>query len=265
MANGTTVRYYVTADDDTGFSTSDPANAPAAYYSYTVSSVSPPPVADGKTSGTAARFSKSSSISGQIDVSYGTSPCSTSKAVIVYGTLGSYSGYAGCAQSNAGNAGAAPPVLPAGGFGGQDGAPAAGAGAGPGAGGGAAGGLLDASRPSSALEALLKKDAGSYTWVAATVGAQSAAGYQLATGDPVMSLGGFNGSDPYPTLAELQALVQAGRVHYFIAGGMGGGGGAAGSSSMSAITTWVTSTYTAQSVGGVTLYDLTSPTTASSK
>jgi len=169
------------------------------------------------------------------------------------------------ATLTAGNAGAAPPVLPAGGFGGQDGAPAAGAGAGPGAGGGAAGGLLDASRPSSALEALLKKDAGSYTWVAATVGAQSAAGYQLATGDPVMSLGGFNGSDPYPTLAELQALVQAGRVHYFIAGGMGGGGGAAGSSSMSAITTWVTSTYTAQSVGGVTLYDLTSPTTASSK
>ena len=80
-----------------------------------------------------------------------------------------------------------------------------------------------------------------------------------------MSLGGFNGSDPYPTLAEFQTLVRAGKVHYFIAGGMGGGGGAAGSSSMSAITTWVTSTYTAQSVGGVTLYDLTSPTTASSK
>ncbi len=106
--------------------------------------------------------------------------------------------------------------------------------------------------------AALKKDSGRYTWVAATVGAQSAAGYQLATGSPVMSLGGFNGSDPYPTLAEFQALVRAGKVHYFIAGGMGGGGGP-GSTSMSAITSWVKSTYTTRTVGGTTLYDLSRP------
>ena len=170
----------------------------------------------------------------------------------------------------AGNAGSAPPAPPSGGFDGQGGAPGAAAfggtsANGDGPGGGAAGGLLDASRPSTALEALLKKDAGSYTWVAATVGAQSAAGYQLATGDPVMSLGGFNGSDPYPTLAEFQRLVRAGRVHYFIGGGTGGGGGSAGSSSMSAITSWVTANYASQSVGGVTLYDLTSPATSTSQ
>ena len=80
------------------------------------------------------------------------------------------------------------------------------------------------------LVALLQKDADKYTWVAATVGAQSAAGYQLSTGDPVMSLGGFNGSDPYPTLAEFKALVAAGKVHYFIGGGSGGGPGGAGGS-----------------------------------
>ena len=74
---------------------------------------------------------------------------------------------------------------------------------------GNAGGLLDASRPSAALTALLEKNASRYTWVAATVGAQSAAGYQLATDMPVMSLGGFNGSDPYPTLAEFQKLVRS--------------------------------------------------------
>jgi len=170
----------------------------------------------------------------------------------------------------AGTAGAAPPALSAGGFGGQDGAPPTGgsdglSANGDGPGGGAGGGLLDASRPSAALKALLTKNAARYTWVAATVGAQSAAGYQLATGDPVMSLGGFNGSDPYPTLAEFQALVRAGRVHYFIATGTGGGGGAPGSSSMSAITPWVTGTYTSQTVGGITLYDLTSPATASSE
>ena len=93
----------------------------------------------------------------------------------------------------------------------------------PGAGGGAAGGgLLNASEPSKALTALLKKDSSHYTWVAATVGANEAAGYQLATGDPVMAIGGFNGTDPYPTLAEFEVLVHEGKVHYFIAGGMAG-------------------------------------------
>ena len=119
--------------------------------------------------------------------------------------------------------------------------------------GNAGGGLLDASTPSSALVALLKHDADHYTWVAATVGAQSAAGYQLAADDPVMSLGGFNGSDPYPTLAEFEALVNAGKVHYFIGGGSGGGG-----SSMSSIGTWVKAHFTSRTVGGITLYDLTS-------
>ena len=123
--------------------------------------------------------------------------------------------------------------------------------------GGAGGGLLNASTPSSALVALLKNDAHRYTWVAATVGSQSAAGYQLATNDPVMSLGGFNGSDPYPTLAEFEAIVNAGKVHYFIGGGSGGVGNG---SSMSAITTWVKAHFTSRTVGGVTIYDLTSRT-----
>jgi 4-amino-4-deoxy-L-arabinose transferase-like glycosyltransferase len=129
-------------------------------------------------------------------------------------------------------------------------------------GGGAGGSLLDASTPNSELVATLQKDSGDYTWVAATVGAQSAAGYQLATGDPVMSLGGFNGSDPYPTLAQFKALITAGRVHYYIGSGSGGGPGSAGGSSMSAISSWVSENYSSKTVGGVTLYDLTSPTSA---
>ena len=125
--------------------------------------------------------------------------------------------------------------------------------------------------------------------MAATVGAQSAAGYQLATDDPVMSLGGFNGSDPYPTLAEFKALVAAGKVHYFIASGTGGsssfratggtdggttanatgptgtaGQASGGGTSMSAISSWVSSHFTSQTVSGVTVYDLTSPTASSS-
>ncbi len=64
----------------------------------------------------------------------------------------------------------------------------------------------------------------STTWIAATTGAaNSAAGYQLATDDPVMAIGGFNGSDPSPTLAQFQQYVRDGKVHWFISGGGFGG------------------------------------------
>lgn len=125
-------------------------------------------------------------------------------------------------------------------------------------GGGGLGGLFNGSEASTALTALLLQDADSYTWVAATVGANNAAGYQLATERSVMPLGGFNGSDPSPTLAEFQADVAAGKIHYFLSGG-GFGRSAGGSSASSEITTWVTSTFTAQTVDGTTVYDLTQP------
>jgi 4-amino-4-deoxy-L-arabinose transferase-like glycosyltransferase len=125
-------------------------------------------------------------------------------------------------------------------------------------GGGGLGGLLNGSQASTALTALLLQDADSYTWVAATVGANNAAGYQLATERSVMPLGGFNGSDPSPTLAEFQADVTAGKIHYFISGG-GFGRSSGGSSASSEISSWVTSTFTAQTVDGATVYDLTRP------
>ena len=55
----------------------------------------------------------------------------------------------------------------------------------------------------------------SYTWVAAAVGSQNAAGLQLGTQLPVMAIGGFNGSDPSPTLAQFQEYVAAKQIHYF--------------------------------------------------
>ena len=125
-------------------------------------------------------------------------------------------------------------------------------------GGGGMGGLLDASTPSTEVVAALSADSGRYTWVAAAIGSQNAAGLQLATELPVMAIGGFNGSDPSPTLAQFQALVKAGKIHYFAAGsGRGGPGGGAGTSS--AITSWVTAGYTAVTIGGSTFYDLTQP------
>ncbi len=165
-----------------------------------------------------------------------------------------------------------PPGGPGGGFARFGGPPP---GLGGGAGRGGLGGLLDTAVPSAELVTALRQDASSYRWVAATVGSNSAAGVQLATGKPVMAIGGFNGSDPTPTLAQFQALVRTGKVHYFLAdggvgigiggpgvGGPGGraggpGGGPAQSSASRAITAWVESTYTATTIGRVTVYDLT--------
>jgi 4-amino-4-deoxy-L-arabinose transferase-like glycosyltransferase len=112
---------------------------------------------------------------------------------------------------------------------------------------------------------LLEKDASRYTWIAATVGSNSAAGYQLATRDPVMAIGGFNGSDPTPRLAQFEKYVAEGKIHYFISGGGTGGGavGGAGPSSSgtgSAITSWVEAHFKAVTVDGITIYDVATTT-----
>jgi 4-amino-4-deoxy-L-arabinose transferase-like glycosyltransferase len=116
-----------------------------------------------------------------------------------------------------------------------------------GSGGGTPGGSTTSS---TALTALLKATTG--TWSAATVGAQSAASLELSSGTAVMGIGGWSGTDNAPTLAQFKQYVAQGKVHYFIAS-TGGGGGQGGDS---AITSWVTSTYTATTVGGSTVYDL---------
>ncbi|MBM2623066.1 glycosyltransferase family 39 protein [Actinoplanes sp. LDG1-06] len=110
----------------------------------------------------------------------------------------------------------------------------------------------------SELTALL--EASGTKWSAAVSGATSAANYELASGTSVIALGGWNGSDPSPTLEEFQAYVAAGEIHYYISGGgMGGGGGGMGGESTEAgqIASWVADNYTATTVGGSTVYDLT--------
>lgn len=127
---------------------------------------------------------------------------------------------------------------------------------GPGPDGGGMGGLLGASEPSAQIVSLLEQNGGDYTWVAAAIGSNSAAGLQLATELPVMPIGGFNGSDPSPTLEQFQRYVAEGKIHYFVGGGRGGPGSSESSPS-ARITQWVQENFTAIQVDGVTLYDLT--------
>ncbi|BCY07870.1 glycosyltransferase family 39 protein [Actinoplanes sp. L3-i22] len=123
-------------------------------------------------------------------------------------------------------------------------------------GGGMGGGRGGGSSSNSELTALLK--ASTNKWSAAVSGATSAADLELASGTSVIALGGWNGSDPSPTLAQFQAYVASGQIHYFISGGgMGGGGQGGGTSDSAQIATWVAANYTATTVGGSTIYDLT--------
>ena len=154
----------------------------------------------------------------------------------LFGASGSASTSAGTGTHTGSRAGGSLPG--AGGFGGA------------GAGGGGGAGV------SSALVKALESDSGSYRWVAATSGSNSAASYELATGgDPVMALGGFNGNGGNLTLARFIAYVKAGDIHYFI-GGAGGGPGGGSSSTTSAISTWVEQHFSAETIGGVSVYDL---------
>jgi 4-amino-4-deoxy-L-arabinose transferase-like glycosyltransferase len=143
----------------------------------------------------------------------------------------------------------------AGGFGGPPGG-TGGAGGPTGGGRGLPGGLGGASTLDTELVTLLKS--GNYQWVAATTGDNEAASLELATGRAVMSLGGFNGTDPAITLSAFKTLVAQGKVHYYISdsGGFIGSGDAQTSTAYQ-IQEWVTSTFAAQTVGGVTVYDLT--------
>jgi 4-amino-4-deoxy-L-arabinose transferase-like glycosyltransferase len=123
----------------------------------------------------------------------------------------------------------------------------------------------------SALAKLLETGASGYKWAAATVGSDSAASLELGTGGvPVMAIGGFSGTDPTPTLAAFEQMVASHEVHYFVAGGTAGGGVAGGfagrggtSSDASQVTSWVEAHFTAKTVGGETIYDLTAPKSGS--
>lgn len=118
---------------------------------------------------------------------------------------------------------------------------------------GSAMGLDGAGTANSELAALLK--ASTAKWSGIVSGASQAASLELATDTSVIALGGWNGGDPYPTLAHFQEKVANGEIGYFISGGgMGGGGGRGGNSEVAA---WVAANFEAQTVGNSTVYKLT--------
>ncbi|WP_369180547.1 ArnT family glycosyltransferase [Streptomyces mutabilis] len=111
-------------------------------------------------------------------------------------------------------------------------------GTGPGGQSGGAGGLGGGGGmggASTELVAYLKKHQDGAKWLLAVPNSQSAAQLILGSGEPVISMWGWSGSDNAMTLARLKELVKKGELHYVqVGGGMGGGSGTS-----SEVTRWV--------------------------
>ncbi|HKT37991.1 MAG TPA: hypothetical protein VJR48_06430, partial [Ktedonobacterales bacterium] len=134
-----------------------------------------------------------------------------------------------------------------------------------GGGGAPAGGLANGNGGQSVqvneqLLAYLEAHRGSARYLLAALNSQTAAPYIIASGQPVIALGGFSGSDQILSLSQLQALVNSGAIRYFLLDGGGGGfGGGNGQ-----LVSWVASSCTqvaASDYGGAssgTLYACTS-------
>jgi len=96
----------------------------------------------------------------------------------------------------------------------------------------------DQGTASASLIRYLVAHQGSAEYLVATSGSGSAAPIIIATGKPVVTIGGFTGGDPAPTVSQLAAMVRSGRLRYVLLGGGGfrGGGDGAG---QAALEQWV--------------------------
>ncbi|MCK2217226.1 glycosyltransferase family 39 protein [Actinomadura sp. ATCC 31491] len=93
---------------------------------------------------------------------------------------------------------------------------------------------------SDTMAKYLISNQGRATWLVAVNSAQQAGGLILATGKPVIAMGGFTGSDPAMTVDRLGQLVSSDRLRYVLTGD--GGGPGRGNSE---VTTWVQENCTA--------------------
>ncbi|MFJ4831629.1 ArnT family glycosyltransferase [Streptomyces sp. NPDC088747] len=128
--------------------------------------------------------------------------------------------------------------------GGTTGQPGGGFGGGGGMGGGMGGGGMGG-ETSDELISYLKKNQDGAEWLLAVSSSQTAASLILSSGEPVISMWGWSGTDKAMTLARLKELVKNGELHYIQLGGGGGGGMGGGSTLSSEVTAWVQKNATA--------------------
>lgn len=109
--------------------------------------------------------------------------------------------------------------------------------------------------PSPLIVDLMRRTEGKQEWAAATYSAQNAALYQIESGQPVIPLGGWLGTDPAPTLSTFKALVADGKIGYFI-WQQDLLDRAELSAETMTISKWVQDNFKEQTIDGVRIYDL---------
>ena len=120
----------------------------------------------------------------------------------------------------------------------------------------------ESARAESTLVSFLLENRHGTTWLAAVNSANESAPIQLSSSQPVMAIGGFNGSDSTLTLSQFKQLVKQGKVRYYVVnsrqGKSSGPSGMGGPGSNSEILTWVKSAGSKVDYGGTqyTVYDL---------
>ncbi|MCT9623757.1 glycosyltransferase family 39 protein [Pseudarthrobacter equi] len=111
------------------------------------------------------------------------------------------------------------------------------------------------SQPVEAVTNMLSQERGTGTWAAATFSAQNAALYQLESGQPVMAVGGWLGTDPAPTLSQFRKFVAERKIGFFIWQQDLLARGELSQETID-ITRWVEANFEERSLGGVKYYDL---------
>ena len=120
----------------------------------------------------------------------------------------------------------------------------------------------ESTQAESSLIAYLLANQNGAAWIAAVNSANESAPVQLSSGQPVMAIGGFNGSDSTLTLAQFKQLVKEGKIRYYVTssgqGKSGDPGGAGGPGGNSEIASWATSSGVKVAYGGTQyiVYDL---------
>ncbi|MGO4856127.1 ArnT family glycosyltransferase [Arthrobacter sp. 2MCAF14] len=110
--------------------------------------------------------------------------------------------------------------------------------------------------PAKGVLSRIKASPASVRWAAAVVGSETAANYQLASSRAILAVGGFDGTDPFPTLEQFQTMVHQGSVGSFVIQNLppltveGRGESAR-------IVQWVESNFQAEMIDGASFYRLT--------
>lgn len=109
--------------------------------------------------------------------------------------------------------------------------------------------------PSAKVVERIKASSASVLWAAAAVGSETAANYQLASSRAILPVGGFDGTDPFPTLGQFQRMVRNGNVGSLLVQNLPPLA-SEGQGESARIVRWVESNFQPEVIDGVSLYNL---------